>query len=494
MKGNLLSYFNVFLIIILIIIQLICIIFINNHIKYKRVILDDVKLKKIETYNNDIALMIEQSDGSYIESSELPTNMLFNYELSGCIDSKGNKITNSINYNVLTQFIKVKLNSNANCFIYFDKKPNTEDDIFISEIKYINNQNADMKNSTIILAPETTLKSNVTLSNDDKDSFLTYSITVYNSTDSIYYFDKVSYILGTDSYTNENISFEVDGISEGDLINSKETKTFTITFHYKNNILAENNNLLSSIDFIFNTRVNNSDDISNIVKIKEEDIKGYIDFTNSGSFEKLYGGNDGELKYTNDGAIEFGSNYPILYENVENQTIFSENISVYLTIMTDVMQPNNSTKYPIAIIYVGNGDGRTSSETTLWIGLYEGYLHIYSYRPSNLEVYTYVNYETIEKSFISYNMQEYNNKKVNLQVVSDKDGKTILYINGVKVCETDSGEYDGAPDYITIGDLRPMRGLKYEGNLYDYELYDRLLTAEEIEINWKYAKYKWDIE
>ena len=96
----------------------------------KEVILDDVKLKE-NLKNDSIAIMLEQSDGTYKESntSTFPSNMLFNSEKSGCIDNVGNKIENSLTYS--NGVVYVETGSTTYCYIYFDRKE--EGSITLSE-------------------------------------------------------------------------------------------------------------------------------------------------------------------------------------------------------------------------------------------------------------------------------------------------------------------------------------------------------------------------
>lgn len=95
------------------------------------------------------------------------------------------------------------------------------------------------------------LNSVVVLSNTDKNSSITYSITVYNSTNKDCYFDKVDYLIDDTTYSNTNIVFDLDGISKDDVLASKKSKTFNITFYYKNNVLSDNNELVSYLNFKF---------------------------------------------------------------------------------------------------------------------------------------------------------------------------------------------------------------------------------------------------
>lgn len=55
-------------------------------------------------------------------------------------------------------------------------------------------------------------------------------------------------------YDNENIVFELSGLTPGSKVDRKSGATFTITFHYLNNTLSENNILNSYLNFQFKER------------------------------------------------------------------------------------------------------------------------------------------------------------------------------------------------------------------------------------------------
>lgn len=126
-----------------------------------------------------------------------------------------------------------------------------QDGVFITEVNYISNVNADLEKSKIISTYQTILESDIALSNTNANSKITYQVKVYNSTDSDYAFEEAAYMLGADTYDNENIVFSLEGLLDGAIIKSKETATFNITFYYKNNTLPANNELKSIINFKF---------------------------------------------------------------------------------------------------------------------------------------------------------------------------------------------------------------------------------------------------
>ncbi len=94
--------------------------------KNKNVEIPKVQLRESEKNKKDksFAIMLEQNDGSYSETSSNSFNQpgyIFNSEKSGCIDINGNKIANSLGYNESTKSIGVRVNSTAYCYAYFDK-------------------------------------------------------------------------------------------------------------------------------------------------------------------------------------------------------------------------------------------------------------------------------------------------------------------------------------------------------------------------------------
>lgn len=118
--------------------------------------------------------------------------------------------------------------------------------------------NDDNSIGQVNVSTGTFLNTTSILPNDN--SFITYSVTIYNSTEEDYMFEGTEYILGEGTYDNEYIIFDsLNGISEGYILNSKESITFTITFHYKDYISVDNKELNSSLNFKFNTAVISED-------------------------------------------------------------------------------------------------------------------------------------------------------------------------------------------------------------------------------------------
>lgn len=357
-----------------------------------------------------------------------------------------------------------------------------EDKIYIDSIECLNDS---LGESTMLITSKNTIFSNITLSKTDKSSSVTYLVDVINQDQFDYYFAGIN--IESDSYSNELITYRLENIADDEVIKSKTSKTFKIIFYYKDSVSSDNNSLLTNLELVLNYRPIEGD-VYEIDSISYEDTKSFIDFTSSG-FESLYG--DGSVLYS-DGSYVFKDGGGILYKDITNLGLFSDYISASFTIQAEVMQENNSSIYPVSIFFTGQGDGKKSSEIVTWLGLYKGYLQIYTYWDGS-ELYTNNASSLVKKAFLSYDMSKYDDRIVNIQLVSSRVGNTFVYINGNLVSSFESGEKNNSSSYITIGDLRPMRGLKYEGKIYDYSIYNRMLSEEEVKVNWEYAKSKWNI-
>ena len=85
----------------------------------QKVVLDDVN-NKIKSNKNTFAILVEQSDGSYLGQTTFPTTGYdINEEKSGCLNKNGEKINNALEYD--NNRIILNTGSTAQCYLYFDK-------------------------------------------------------------------------------------------------------------------------------------------------------------------------------------------------------------------------------------------------------------------------------------------------------------------------------------------------------------------------------------
>jgi len=108
-----------------------------------------------------------------------------------------------------------------------------QEGVFITNISYDSNINADVELSTIKNSYGTNMSSYIKLT-DNKNSQITYAISVYNDTDVSYYFDKVVFKKMDDgtTYSNDNITYKLTNLNYDDELLSKQTIVFYITFYY----------------------------------------------------------------------------------------------------------------------------------------------------------------------------------------------------------------------------------------------------------------------
>ena len=123
--------------------------------------------------------------------------------------------------------------------------------IFITQAEYASGTGVDSSLSNIITFYQTMLNSKVVLSSSNSGSSITYTISIYNDLDASYAFQGIEY--DPSFYDNQDIEVVTNGLNIGDTIDSKETKTFTITFQYRSGVTpSSSNNVLNSyINFKF---------------------------------------------------------------------------------------------------------------------------------------------------------------------------------------------------------------------------------------------------
>jgi len=118
MKAN--TYKILFVILAIVSLNLICVGYKNTE--DKNVVLEKVHLKN-KLKKDSLAILLQQTDKTYkeLDSDVWPTEgYKFNQILSGCIDSKGKKIENSLAYDEKNQLANVSTGGTTFCYLYFD--------------------------------------------------------------------------------------------------------------------------------------------------------------------------------------------------------------------------------------------------------------------------------------------------------------------------------------------------------------------------------------
>lgn len=81
----------------------------------------EIHLKDSINKLDSFAIMLEQNDGTYVEStsSTFPTNYTLNLEKSKCIDKDGNILNNALS--ITKDIVELKTTTTTYCYLYFDK-------------------------------------------------------------------------------------------------------------------------------------------------------------------------------------------------------------------------------------------------------------------------------------------------------------------------------------------------------------------------------------
>ena len=165
-----------------------------------------------------------------------------------------------------------------------------QNEIFITEIKCFQQDGYDnslCNTNDIQSSYQTSVHSKIKLDNSI-DSTITYQITVLNNSDVSYYFDETIYLVGDNTFSNQNITFELkteDNTSEflqNTEVPSKTYTKFNLIFKYKDNADILNNDLESLLNFNFYRFYNLSFDAK----------EGTVDLSNKNI---IYGKKYGEL-------------------------------------------------------------------------------------------------------------------------------------------------------------------------------------------------------
>lgn len=126
---------------------------------------------------------------------------------------------------------------------------NINKSIFISDIISSNDTNA-----IINTYDQTVFNGKIKLSDNNLDSSESFEITLFNNTSNSQYFKEIKYMIGENTYDNENIVFYLDGLNSGEEIKSNESKTFSIIFKYSDTYktIEHTESLNNELNFVIN--------------------------------------------------------------------------------------------------------------------------------------------------------------------------------------------------------------------------------------------------
>lgn len=289
-------------------------------------------------------------------------------------------------------------------------------ELFITDVRYVSDVNADLNNSKILTSYQTLLSSNIALSQTNNNSSITYEVVIYNSTDTDYRFKETTYMLGTDTYDNENITFTLDGINTSSVVKSKDSITFRITFKYKDNLLAANNRLKSYINFAFEPNVI----LASAGTLKSDSTNGvYLGSYSKYDVEKIY--------------FVDHENYPA------NATVWDASVEGNYAITGWAIDDDGNGKKEV---YIGANNGR--------ISLPENCSNMFYYW-SSLKVADFANVDTSKVTnmsnmfYFAMALEEINVSTFDTSNVTNMRNM-FYYLYKVKVFDLSSFDFSKAPD------------------------------------------------
>lgn len=236
--------------------------------------------------------------------------------------------------------------------------------------------------------------------------------------------------------------------------------------------------LVNAISYVDDMSVKNGDYYGNLytTNLYKGPVHGNIDLEERG----IYNDHNGKLQYDENGVLLLDENNAIPVLEVDEKYSIGEAYSINVTLEGDVYQAGDSSYFGTAVALSDR-----ANEYISIIGYYKGYLHIYSFRGGPKQ---FVNYEKEEKGFASIDISKYAGKKLNIQVIAERNKETKVYINGELIKTFPSGNSKFTYNYTTIGDLRVGRNLKFKGKIYNFAIYGVALTEKEIKENYEASK------
>ncbi|MBQ9313567.1 MAG: hypothetical protein IJ220_00970 [Clostridia bacterium] len=194
----------------------------------------------------------------------------------------------------------------------------------------------------------------------------------------------------------------------------------------------------------------------------------------------VYTDNGGLLQYNEEGALVLDTDNAIPVLELNGKYKFNDAYTVSITVDGDISQGRSVDKNPVTILAISG----TTENYYAWLGYYNNYLYVYTFykgKPKSITTSSATGYCRID-------MQKYKDQIVNIQVSAVKNQQTEVYLNGEKVASFKSGNSSLVNKYLTIGDLRVGRNLKFTGFVYDFAIFDKALTEEQVKVFYEKSK------
>lgn len=145
---------------------------------------------------------------------------------------------------LVTAFLSICYAQISNVSLSLAGSVGVERSLIITNVVCSSNNNANTNASAINNYYRTILDSSITLGSSYGSS-ITYQVTIKNNgTDSKQF---INTVYDSDFYSNNDIMFELNGLSVGDVLDPGDTVTFTITFKYRVEQSEYDDNTLNSV-------------------------------------------------------------------------------------------------------------------------------------------------------------------------------------------------------------------------------------------------------
>lgn len=262
-----------------------------------------------------------------------------------------------------------------------------------------------------------------------------------------------------------------------------ENEIWKYTFNYtgeENGIVVED--LLNGITA---NSTKTEEQFGNMIPTQQYATSG----TTAGVIENYY---QDSYKYDEYGGLILEEKTNIAITEISPETNIGNEFTTSITVKADLSQTGIPSSAVMGTIMAISSN---QSKWTMVLGIRNNRLCFISYH--NQSEYGSALGSTMKSNIegeykpgfgILGDVSKYSEKFLNIQMTAKRGENTRIYLNGELQLEINSGASEFSYDSITLGDLRPGRGYKFVGTIYNYGLYGKALTEDQIAQNWNAIK------
>ena len=196
----------------------------------------------------------------------------------------------------------------------------------------------------------------------------------------------------------------------------------------------------------------------------------------------IYSDNNGALQYDEDGALLLDENNAIAILDVDEKYKVNNSYSLAVTFYWDSSKVSNNEAFSSSVAAISG----QAWNYLVWLGFDKQKMFVYSYAKLEPGYAPYIDQNI--KGYSSIDMSKYDKSIINVQIIGVRDKKTKVYVNGELLSEFVSDTNATDYEHLVLGDLRPGRNLKFTGKIYDFAIFDKALTSEQVKSNYLNSK------